>query len=909
MSILLRRLASFCLLAVLSCASSSVAAAILRVGAGCTYTTPQAAFTAAAGSGDTVRIRSGNYPGPFVIGKSIRVEGGYDDCSTTARAGRSDFFGSAPTASSESLLRITSLIGQVVLDRITLRDNYRSSGDGGGIHVTSAKLILSDVEIRNNRAQNGNGGGIYLDNASVELLEDATVLISANRANAGGAIAANGDHARILFDLGAIGGAASLRNNQVNASSGTALGSAIYLYNGADASLIDTIIEIDSGQPFGARSAIEVAASPLISGLSMRDSDLLFHDSTRYTAIIALGSNANIQISDTLIDGWRGGLILRDGSAVLNRVQFHANDTRQGSLGGSGAGIRLLGNATLEGHSLQFIDNLASEGGAIAALENASWSVSGAPGLPTRFIGNQAIAAGGLGGAILHNSTGTGSINADPLDYGLVEFRDNKAFPLSGASASSHGGAIHVDAVPSAQLNLHSPLIFEANLAGGSGGAINLNNSNLSLDARTGELVTFLNNSAFSNGGAISKTGGSIVLINTGTGTHGTALFSGNSADVNGGSIASDGAGELRIQAPVQFVNPAAYGSSNYGGHIYAHASAGQLSTLELQGWDGSGRGIVIAGGRADYQGGGAFLSGVAATLDWVQLGLQSQPNTAFAEDGANLAVTGSAASVSLRNSSLRYGHQSNSLGGGSGHGLLVSSGAQVLMKSVFGVLGTPPAPGEAWPCDPASLAHDRHCSEIADNGDANTRGSVEVGSNAQLTLDGVSINRNQGTQAAMIIQSGGSVIARNVRISKNGGGVKLHAGAQMLAEHLTVAGNTGTAIDLADSPATSLELSRSIVWANAAGIVKGAQASLPIECNISQTAAYGLNADPHFVDSLRGLYRIGAGSSALDLCPGSGSVIDLDGDARPQGVNYDAGAFEGLAVVNPDLIFIDGFE
>jgi hypothetical protein len=881
---------------------TSAAAAILSVGSGCTYATPQLAF-AAANNGDTLRIRSGNYAGPFVITKAIRVEGGYNDCVTTARAGRSDFYGSAPTQSSESLLRIPALSGQVVLDRITLRDNYKTSGDGGGIHLTSVSLLLNAVEILDNRALDGNGGGIYLDNANVELVEDASLLIARNRANAGGGIAANGNQARIRFDLGAVGGAATFRNNQVNANTGTALGSAIYLYNGGDATLIDTLIEVESGQPYGARSAVEIADSPSLSGLTVRNSDFLFHEATRYTAITALGSNAHIEINGSLIEGWSSGLVLRDGSALLDQVNFHAN-----GVNGYGAGIRLLGDAVLEGHSLEFNDNSALDGGAMAVFENASWSLFGAPGLPTRFSGNLALRVGGLGGAIYHNSTGSGSINDSPAERGLVEFRDNQALPLSGPATSGEGGAIYVDADSAPQLSLNSPMIFESNISGSDGGAINVNRGQLSLDARVGEQISFVNNRSYSDGGAIRKGNSSLVLINRNAGDHGTVLFSGNVADAKGGSIASFGAGELRIQAPVQFVNASQVATADYGGQIYAFASAVEQSTVELQGWDGSGRGIVIAGGYAEFEGGGAYLNGVDATLDWVQFGLPTQPNRVFVSGGANLVATGSGTDVTLRNSSLRYGRQATS--GGNGHGLLVRSGAQALMESVYGVSGTPPTPGEAWPCEAATLGHDNHCSEIADNGDTNTlAGGVYVETNAQLSLSGVSIDRNQGTPGGVMIENGGSIIAQNVRISRNSGGIALLAGAQMLAEHLTVAGNTGTAIELADASTTSMDLSRSIVWGNTGGIVKGAQASLTADCNISQTAAYGLNADPQFVDSVRGLYRIGGGSSALDHCPGSSSMIDLDGDARPQGMNYDAGAFEGLAVTNPDLIFADGFE
>lgn len=899
--------------------SNPAPAVILRVGPGCTYTTPQPAFTAAQ-SGDTVRIRSGNYAGPFVIARSVRIEGGYDDCTTTARSGRSDFHGNAPAQTSDSLLRIPwRPSGQVVLDRITLRDNIKTSGDGAGIHISGASLALNDVEIRNNRALDGNGGGIYLtgdfyrNDSLVELESNASVLLENNRANAGGAIAANGDETRVRFYLGAIGSAATFRNNRVNVTTGTSpgQGSAIYLYNGADAGLVDTLIETESGQSnIFAKSAIRIDSSPYTSGLLLRDSELMQHDDfNRYRAISAFGSNVEIEMLDTLIGGWGGGLALHDGNAVLTRVRFQNNGAHYGG------GIALSGDALLEGHSLEFIDNRAGYGGAMAVLDNASWSISGAPGSPSRFIGNKVPASSTSGGAIYHGSSGSGRINDYPLGWGLVEFRENWAWEQYQGYSGRHGGAITIDN-PLAQLDLRSPLSFDSNIAN-LGGAIYVNRGELSLDARPGEQIALINNHASDwdgdpdvngHGGAIYRNAGSTVLINRTAGTHGEVLFSNNDADGRGGSIFSTGPGSLLITAPVRFEGPNESGAE-YGGHIYAHATSIEEALVELQGWNGSGRGIVITGGVAQYDGGGMYLEGVTAILDWVQFGTTALPNRTRSGDGANLFAHRSGTDVTLRNSSLAYGRQYQ--GGGKGLGLFVGASAHVLMESVYGVINTPPAAGEAWPCQASMLADDRHCSEIINNGWASfeTGGGVFVDSHGQLTLRGVNIDGNLGEPGGLLIENNGSVDARNVRVSRNTGGIQLLAGAEMIAQHLTVAGNSDNAIELADTSDTVMDLTNSVVWANSGGIIAGTMTSLTTACNISQTLAFGLFADPGFVHSARGLYRLGTGSPALDLCVNSNAAVDLDGNSRPQGNGYDTGAFEGISVPIPDLLFMDGFE
>ena len=537
----------------------------------------------------------------------------------------------------------------------------------------------------------------------------------------------------------------------------------------------------------------------------------------------------------------------------------------------------------------------------MAVIDTASWSISGAPGFPSRFVGNKVPITEGMGGAIYHGSSGSGRINDYPLEWGMVEFRDNWAWSQFAGESARRGGAIAIDD-DEAALDLRSPLAFNHNSAD-SGGAIYVNRGELNLDARPGEQITLVNNWAYQgnvnpatngNGGAIYRHADATVRINGTAGKHGEVLFSDNHAGGLGGSIFSTGPGYLLIQAPVRFDESNGTTKADYGGHIYARAYNGQQALIEMQGWDGSGRGIVIAGGSASMGGGGMYLEGVTAILDWVQFGLADQPNQTYSGDGANLLAYGFQSDVTLRNSSLAYGKQGQRAG--RGHGLMVASSAQVLMESVYGLINTPPAPGEAWPCLASTLAADRHCSEIINNGwPYGPGGGVFVDTGAQLSLRGVTIDGNQGSPGGLVIENGGSVDARNVRISGNLGGIGLLDGAQMVAQHLTVAGNSATAIELANTASTVIDLSNSVVWGNSGNIIAGSKTSLTINCNISQTAALGQFADPGFVHSARGQYRLGTGSPALDKCENSLALVDLDGNSRPQGFEYDIFTFEGV--------------
>ncbi|MBK6434426.1 MAG: hypothetical protein IPF83_00205 [Rhodanobacteraceae bacterium] len=862
--------------------------------------------------GDTVRIRSGNYlgisniAGPFIIHHAIRVEGGYADCTTTLRDGRTDFHGNGVTGSSTSLLSVGPLPGMthLVLDRITLRNNYKTSGDGAGLYAVNASIQLSAVEIHHNRALDGKGGGVFLDNAQIDLIEDSTVMISNNQAVTGGGIAATGDHALISFYLGAIGAAATLEDNILVA--GGTYGSAIYLAAGADASLIDTSVRLTAGAGFHeAFSAIEIDATGLSStpsGLMIRRGNFVDESpQNSYSAIRATGVKSSITIEDGLFRGWLRAAWVIDGMFVARGAVFQENGRAL-----YGGALALYGNATATLTSCDFLSNTALYGGAIAAMDTASWSVLATPDHPARFIGNEADTSISNGGAIFHRSSGSGRINDQSSDIGMVEFRDNKTTALPSTAGKNRGGAIFIDAHPAPTLIFRSPLVFEGNRASRQGGAIALERGNLSLEAGLGMKIEFIDNSAREDGGAIVSLGAGSLLINQEAYPHGAVEFNSNIAERFGGSIAMVGPGTMRVQAPAIFSTSLTPITADYGGQIYANVAAVHLATVVFQGWDGHGRGIVIEGASAEYEGGGAYFSGVNATLDWVQFGSALKPNRTFLSGGGNVVASGPGTQVSLRNSSMRFGH--NITSGGNGHGLLLRLGATGLVQSVFGTAGTVPHAGEAWPCEAATLGHDRHCSEISDNGDTDTIGSgVYVESSSQLTLQGVSMERNLGSPGALYLESGATASASNVRISAHHDAVKLDANAAMIADHLTIAGNTGIAVELANATGTQLNLANSIIWANSVGVVRGALAVLSPTCNISQDAAYGIVSDPRFVIADRGSYRLGAGSSALDHCAGALVATDLDGSSRPQGAASDAGAFEGTSVM--ENLFGNGFE
>lgn len=873
-------------LAVLILMTSGVAsAATLRAGSGCPYATPQLAFNAASAN-DIILIRSGNYPGPFTISKSIFVVGGYADCSSNTASGSTDFHGAAPSAGSTPLVTVQST-GLVLLQRLTLRNHINGSGNGGGLYVGNGSDVeLDEVVIRNNFTSAGSGAAVYVDNATLRGAIGSSVVIRDNVAEYNGAgICARGTAAQLRFDT-LPAARLDLIDNRVNNTGGQ--GSALLLEAGADAYLHDLNLQITSN--LAPATLISMSSIGEASRLELRNS-MLSGPSNTQAGIRANGGNTTVSIQDSTLQGLAPALSSNGGAVDVSRSTFSNNVSSD-----TGAAISISGDAQLQLDAVDFLNNSTqSGGGAIAVGGSASWVIRGSPARATRFIANTSL---GSGGAILHRSSGSGSINPIGGARGLVEFQDNHAVS---------GGALFIEALGSnPQLDLGSPLRFSSNFASTDGGAIYAYGASLKLDAMPTEEVRFSANHATRDGGAIRSGAGSwptLLAINSRAGAHGQVLFTErNSASRNGGAIAASDSGELSVYAPTIFENPGLLATASYdGGHVYVSAP----TVIHFDGWNGSGRGIEFSGGYAGERGGGMFLVGVTGSIDWVQFGKSDAPNRYFNNGGGHLAIQGVGANVAVRNSSLRYGLAATS--GGRGGAVLIENGALLRFESVPGIAGTPPAPGAAWPCQSSLLAAESHCAEITDNGTASTQGGAILVFAAQLELRGVSIDRNLGTPAALFVDSGASVDARNVRLSQHASGIKLASGAQMNAAHLTLAGTTGTALELSNSATTSMTLAGSIIWGNTSGIVKGAQAQLALDCTLSQTTGYGTLANPNFASSSRGMYRLGPGSAALDLCPASTVNIDLDGAARPLGVGYDAGAFEGL--VAGDSLFGSGFE
>jgi predicted outer membrane repeat protein len=153
------------LLFLLSCCAVSSQAAILRVGPtiapGCGFGTLESAAAAAASNADssnTIRLSNNiSYSGvrlSLANGKTLAIEGGFDDCLDAA----SD--PSLPTVlnalAGESMITV-NLSGGDGLRLTSIVVQGGSATEGGGILIRSGTVVLENVQVRNNQARFGGG--------------------------------------------------------------------------------------------------------------------------------------------------------------------------------------------------------------------------------------------------------------------------------------------------------------------------------------------------------------------------------------------------------------------------------------------------------------------------------------------------------------------------------------------------------------------------------------------------------------------------------------------------------------------------------------------------------------------------------------------------------------------------------
>jgi hypothetical protein len=202
--------------------------------------------------------------------------------------------------------------------------------------------------------------------------------------------------------------------------------------------------------------------------------------------------------------------------------------------------------------------------------------------------------------------------------------------------------------------------------------------------------------------------------------------------------------------------------------------------------------------------------------------------------------------------------------------------------------------------------------SVIRNNESTNSGGGVGVyaedsGSTAQATVTNNIIHSNHS--------------------AGNGGGVygfsNLSANTSLVLINNTISGNAadlaggGVRTYAANVANTSATVKNTIIWGNSAAngldiaLRNSLQGSAVVAVSFSDIGdvlpdvdapgtyndlGNNIDADPMFVNSAAGNYRVGLGSPAIDSGTSDGAPpVDFEGHARPQGTGYDIGADERL--------------
>ena len=379
---------------------------------------------------------------------------------------------------------------------------------GGAIGSVQHVTIAGSVQFINNSANNGSGGAILSD-GNVTIANNARVFFQGNCANTYGGAIASIQHITIV-------GSVQFINN--NANKGGAIDSDVFV----------TIADI--AQAVFQGNCAETSGGAIFSlHVTIAGSVQFINNSANQGG--AIDSNVNVTIADSAQVVFQGNHAKAFGGAIesgelvtiAGSVQFINNSASEGGAVDSEINVTIVDNAqvvfqgnhaktvggaitslqhvTIAG-SVQFINNSVNQSGGAIISEN---SVTIADNAQVVFQGNHAKHLGGAIGSDLHVSVA-----------GSVQFISNSA---------DHGGAIISKGTVTIEKNSH--VIFQGNHAKTFGGAIS--SSQLAHVNISGS-VKFINNSA-SQGGAI-MCGDTVTIDN-----NAQVIFQGNHADRLGGAI------------------------------------------------------------------------------------------------------------------------------------------------------------------------------------------------------------------------------------------------------------------------------------------------------------------------------------------------------------------------------------
>jgi hypothetical protein len=809
-------------------------------GAPCSYMTISDAIAAAA-DGDTIYIAPGTYNEQLgTLDKDLHLRAATADC--TAADSTFGFWnhvidGGGAASLQGGMLNIAAN-RSVTLTSITLQNAQAVLG--GIVYVDSgAAASFHNVRLQDGMA-NGSGGIVYAAAGASLYVSGYTLIDGGSAGNAGGG-----------------------------------------LYLEGTAEFVNNVQVRDSHAPSG--GGVAIAGEGHLIVRSSHIGDGLYPNSA--------GNGGGVYMTGQSWFEMRGASSIRWNDATV----------------GKGGGIFADGKVTVDLYSGRVYGNEATaEGGGIYAANGASVLLDTfvMVGEDNPAYGNSAVRGGGIyadgaaslqirdNAAVRHNNAGDGG--------GGLYLTGATELAMTGGTiaanvAAGWGGGI---ALADGQVTLEGTVVTGNQAA--EGGGVGLDHANAVLLATNAQIIS---NTATLNGGGIASHDGTVLMMDT----SGTSRLAGNQAGQHGGGFYHSGSGgagfmteevrdsELHIEGNTAGGHGGGFYSEN-GGVIQVIRSVWLSDNTALGnggGWYHDG-GTVMAIGFPEYdlpqisgnrsengRGGGVYLNDVA-----------SGPGSSA--PFANLAISGNWADtdgggVYVSNSShvllvnaLLQDNEAGQHGGG-----LLASGSRV----------------EVWhhadSCAAAQQPANHYCSAFRNNTATASGGAIQLQLAAELVLENTAIISNSAAlgSGVMSASNGDHMEITNSLFAENTGKALFIANDAFLdLVQTTFAGNEW-AIDIDDNGAV-VNAGNNIIWGNGFGVESAI--ALAAGCSISQNGIGGANIDPLFHSTGRGDYRLQAGSPAVDAC-NIGADVDLDGVARPQGADYDMGAFE----LGPPLVLL----
>jgi len=857
------------LLSIVLLASSSFAL-VTNINSGATHATMQNAV-AAADSGDTLRVSTGQYTYMQVSSKNLTIIGGYaadfsshvsyDDtimdgysyCAsftystsivegltfTSANYGMSVYNNSIVTArhckvennvnySQGGGIRLFGH-GTLVLEHTDVENNSATNtngnGDGGGAYVNQATLILDDYShIRHNFAAE-KGGGIYVTSSAKIEAKTHSTIYGNSAEEAGGGVYLNGGD--LYMEGGAsIGNVASAPNSTPGDGGGIFARNAFMFFEG-NFRLANSYSGNNGGGAYITNSTMVFKNSDIGSYTTYGRTNFAENNGGGIYAFASALSMTNSDIHSSR-SGDHGGAIFAEFSDVI------------------------LHNCEV-GKTNDLYTNVAGKDGGAIDVENGSLFIS-----DSTFFNNQADDDGGVMRVNDSNITITNSV-----------LRNNIAIDC--------GGALYVLA-GSTVADISDSIII-TNSGDDGGGIWWYSDSNLTIRSS----IINANEAVKDDGGGIYATGSDLILLDD------VEMLSNKAKDDGGGILAKSGQKVRLIDCDIRLNYADSDGNTNGNGGGVAVKINAEVEIIAQN------KNVNI-GANSALKGGGIYVEDTNSFVNLVSTsGYQvAMLNNVAAGDGGAVAVFDEA-----EFNAIDCVFEEND-SAGHGGAIYVSNATAIVRGEIAGDYA-------------AQLPSSVLINNFASGGGGSYGGAVYV-DRGYAELYNTAIISNSAERGGGAYAYYSEIYFENVLFSKNNASILSDADAvsafggtaNIRFNYCTIANNAknGVLVNIG----AELNMTNCIVWGHTA---------LNVTTNPLQNIVFSdiqggypglgnISAPPLFVDFPNIDYRLTAGSPCTNMAINIGVTNDCIGVARPQLGGYDMGAYEFIPEPT-SLLFIIG--